>query len=616
MKEFILLESNFNLKKIIKKISSSNIEIVTFDYKSHKILENEKISHRISENYLSENDIEDIKNESYSLTNWFQNEKISKLLTYENINIGSLFYVEFHYFLLSFLKKFLEIHRIITSNNNAKFYCVGSLADMTKQFSVEIEDIGDENNSSEFLYDDIKIPLTNSFNLNFSKKNFHRLKKISDNQLSKLLKSDDKSDDKSNKIVFVEFDPIKYEQMFLLSKEFPSEYFLFNRRRPSVWNLKSYSIIKNSKFTIPNFKKILDEALKKKVLQGKKIMIGNFNEVLESNEIFEDYFSIENKSFWKPLKGNFTKLCKKRILDAIEEIEISNEFLKKHDCASIVVWSENGFNEQIMISLAKKYKIPIILLQHGTYVDDLKAKDFNIFSGILPIKSDWFSVWGKEMLEYSKKCGISEKKIIVSGSPVHDKFLDNKQLKNNEYENCILLAPTAPRKYYINGLIVEEIESYEKIIEKICQVVLKTKKQLIVKQHPQAHEHDISNLIKKIDPSIKILKQGDITKIIEKCDAVIQVGLSTVILEAQALGKPAISIEVNYEWALPQFIQKDQCLRITINDLEMHLNKIINNNEYKNEIIQKGFSAINGNLANIGMASNLFLKFLENLSSK
>ena len=561
MKEFILLESNFNLKKIIKKISSSNIEIITFDYKSHKILKNEKISHRISENYLSENDIEDIKNKSYSLTNWFQNEKISKLLTYENINIGSLFYVEFHYFLLSFLKKFLEIQRIITLNDNAKFYCVGSLADMTKQFSVEIEDIGDENNSTEFLYDDIKIPLTNSFNLNFSKKNFHRLKKISDNQLSKLLKSDDKLDDKSNKIIFVEFDPIKYEQMFLLSKEFPSQYFLFNRRRPSIWNLKSYSVIKNSKFTIPNFNKIFDEILKKKISEGNRIMIENFDRILELNEFFDDYFSIENKSFWKPLKENFTKLCKKRILDAIEEIEISNEFLKKHDCASIVVWSENGFNEQIMISLAKKYKIPIILLQHGSYVDDLKAYDFNIFSGLLPIKSDWFSVWGKEMLEYSKKCGISEKKIIVSGSPVHDKFLDNKQLKNNEYENCILLAPTAPRKYYINGLIVEEIENYEKIIEEICQVVLKTKKQLIVKQHPQAHEHDISNLIKKIDPSIKILKQGDITKIIEKCDAVIQVGLSTAILEAQALGKPAISIEVNYEWALPQFIQKRSMLK-------------------------------------------------------
>ena len=616
MKEFIFLESNFNLKKIIKKISSSNIEIVTFDYKSHKILENEKISHRISDNYLSENDIEKIKNKSYSLTNWFQNEKISKLLTYENINIGSLFYVEFHYFLLSFLKKFLEIHRIITSNNNAKFYCVGSLADMTKQFSVETEDLGDENNSTEFLDDNIKIQLTNSFNLNFSKKNFHRLKKISDNQLSKLLKSDNKLHNQTNKIVFVEFDPIKYEQMFLLSKEFPSEYFLFNRRRPSVWNLKSYSIIKNSKFTIPNFKKILDEALKKKVSQGKKIMIGNFNEVLESNEIFEDYFSIENKSFWKPLKENFSKLCQKRILDAIEEIEISNEFLKKQNFSSIVVWSENGFNEQIMISLGKKYKIPIILLQHGSYVDDLKAKDFNIFSGILPIKSDWFSVWGKEMLEYSKKCGISEKKIIVSGSPAHDKFLDNKQSKNQEIENYILLVPTAPRRYYINGLIVEEIESYEKIIKKICQVVLKTKKQLIIKQHPQTHEHDISNLIKKIDPSIKILKQGDMTKIIGSCDAVIQVGLSTVILEAQALGKPTISIEVNYETGLYQFIQKDQCLRITINDLEMHLNKIINNNEYKNEIIQKGFSAIDGNLANIGMASNLFLKFLENLSSK
>ena len=48
----------------------------------------------------------------------------------------------------------------------------------------------------------------------------------------------------------------------------------------------------------------------------------------------------------------------------------------------------------------------------------------------------------------------------------------------------------------------------------------------------------------------------------------------------------------------------------------MHLNKIIDNNEYEKEIIQKGFSAVDSNLANIGMASKLFLKFLEDLSSK
>ena len=85
--------------------------------------------------------------------------------------------------------------------------------------------------------------------------------------------------------------------------------------------------------------------------------------------------------------------------------------LKKQNCSGIVVWSENGFNEQIVIGVSKKLKIPVILLQHGIYADDPKANEQNKFSGLLPLKSDKFAVWGKAMSDYAKNYGIDTEKI-------------------------------------------------------------------------------------------------------------------------------------------------------------------------------------------------------------
>ena len=611
MKKLILLKSNFNFEEAFKTISLSNSEIITFDYESHKLLKDKKINHTISENYLLKGDMENIRDESYNLTNWFKNEKISKLLTYEGINIGSLFQVEFQYLLLPFLKKFLEIKRVFELNKDKKFYCSTELFCMMNQFSKAIENIAENENNEKFLHDEIKFPLTNSFNIKFSKKNFLRLKNISDNKLSKLLKIEVKSHSNNKTVVFVEFDPIKYEKMFLLSKEFPIDCILFNRRRPSIWNLKSYSILKNSKFIIPNSAQLSNKTTKIKILEERTNFENNLEKILKLDELFKNYFVINNESFWSCIKQNFIKLCKKRIADAIEEIEVSKEFLKKHNCSNIVVWSENGFNEQIMISLAKKNKIPIVLLQHGVYVDDMKVRDFNIFSGLLPIKSDKFVTWGNVMSEYTKKCDITVEKITIVGSTAHDKFSSNN--RHDEMKNRILLAPTGPRKYYVNGLMIENIENYEKIIEKICNVVIKSGNELVVKKHPQIHEHDITKLVKNIDSSIKIVNKGDTMNLIQSSDIVIQVGISTIILEAQMLRKPTISIETSYDVALPQLIRDSTCIRTNVDNLEKELYRISHNEDYKQKILNKGIEGVNDNISNLGKGSELFLKYLQNV---
>ena len=73
-------------------------------------------------------------------------------------------------------------------------------------------------------------------------------------------------------ILFIEFDPIKYRKLFEISKNYSLNLILFNRRRPSIWNLKSYKIIKNSSFIIAD--NIIDQEAEN-IIQNeqKKIMV-------------------------------------------------------------------------------------------------------------------------------------------------------------------------------------------------------------------------------------------------------------------------------------------------------------------------------------------------------
>ena len=104
----VLFESDTNLKNVKKFISKNESLIITFDYKSHEILSRRKIPHKISDSFLGEKDIHFLQKETYRLTKWFETE-VSDSITYENINLGELFYIDFYFILLPIMKKFFEI---------------------------------------------------------------------------------------------------------------------------------------------------------------------------------------------------------------------------------------------------------------------------------------------------------------------------------------------------------------------------------------------------------------------------------------------------------------------------------------------------------------------------
>ena len=159
-----------------------------------------------------------------------------------------------------------------------------------------------------------------------------------------------KNEEKS--VLFVEFDPIKYEKLFKISKEYSLNFILFNRRRPSIWNLKSYNIIKNSNCIIANADDVLDENLNDIIREEQEEIVKKIERFWDKEEFFESHFIFDDESFWKIIKNDFLKLCTSRMKEAIYEINITKRIFEKFKISSIVCWSENGFNEQIAISLS------------------------------------------------------------------------------------------------------------------------------------------------------------------------------------------------------------------------------------------------------------------------
>src|SRR3989344_6865945 len=317
---------NFSIHNIVLFDSTSNIEIlknlekdtliITFDYKSHKLLSKNKIEHDISEKYLSEQDFKKIYKYSWTFSKWSDKSEISKELLYENINLGKLFYIEFHHFLVPIIKKFVEVIKIFNKYQGSSFFISSTLYNIAKQIIPSVNLLDKKQKQHDyFLYDSIKFQFTDAFGVKIPRKYYLQLKKISELALNTLLKENNpKTNSKS--ILLVEFDPTSYENFFKTSKYFKTELLLFNRRKPVVWNKKSFSIIKNSNCRIVSLNNFINGDILQKIktiqfLFEKKI--NNF----EDNDFFKTFFSIGNFTFWNVIKRDFLNLCKKRIFEAI-----------------------------------------------------------------------------------------------------------------------------------------------------------------------------------------------------------------------------------------------------------------------------------------------------------
>ena len=610
----VLYDSSFDINELINIIKEQDPLVISFDYESHKLLIKYKIKHKISDDYLSEKDIQNIQKNSYSLSQWFANPTISNILEFEGINLGQLFYIEFHFFLVPFLKKFVELTHIFKLYSDAKFVGSSQLYEIISTFTDNTIKLHNNVDEKQFLYDSVPLNLRffkKKFTINVSTKYYYKIKKIQEKIIDILFKNNHSITNNKPSILLIDFDTVRYQNLFLNFHKISSNIGLYNRRRPTIWNLKSFSIIKKIKCFIPSVFTLYDNNTKNLT----NTHISNIKQKIESlwnNEtFFNSFFSINGFSFWSILRPRLIELTEKNIDAGIREIMITKNLFKKYKINSILLWSETAFSDIISIKIAKQHNISTAFIQHGLLDESDKNYEFIKFAKQFPVYCDKFIVWGKEHQRYAISRGFPSEKIEIIGSPIHETIFDTK-LNSNLTNDYILLATSSPVDAFTNDLLVRTNENYELAIEKICKTVVKMNKKLVIKLHPSQAELDVTELVKKIDPNIIVIKNYDIVSLIKSCEAFVTIDISTSILEAQILEKPVISVTVKED--LPnnsEVYKSNSCTRCSIDNFEISLNLILNNIDYRKKQIENGNAFVNEYLSNQKNVSKTLLSFLE-----
>ena len=610
----IFLIDSSSVDYFLKHITNYK-KIITFDYDSHIKLNKNKIDHITSDDFITPSELTELDKQSFIFSTWYKENELSDCLIYKKINLGQLFHIDFFIYFLPLLKNFFEIRKIYLFYKTENFVAPYNLYKILNKFTNNVKLLKEETlDPINYYLDslDYKFKIKNySFKLTLTKNKIEKLKNFMDNFFKNLFHKKLNNNKKSH--LLIEFDSIKFKNLF---HTFPdsSNFISYNRRRPTIWNLASYSIIKNSNSYFFTENELLNNEVELNILNSKVWINNALSCMNEYDHIFKNFFSFSEGDLWLIIKDSFFDLCKIRFKELIKEIELAEQLFKKIKFSSVLIWSENGITEQIISHFAKINHVPIILLQHGLYYDHHLAKNLNTFQGILPINSDIFAVWGNEMNNFSKNMNLDSKKIQLIGSPrLETIFKINKQKLEQNY---ILVATQGPTNNSICDMDVKLIEKYVNTIKEICNISTKLNENLIFKLHPDPHEMNIENIVNSINPSIKIIKSGSITDLIKNCKIFVTIDISTTILEAQILEKPVISISVkNYDVGDEEskIFLSNSCIHTDIKFFESHLSKIIHDKIFKNELIQNGLNFVDNYLINQKNSSKCLIDFLQKL---
>ena len=613
----VLFDSTSDFDDLDETISNNKSKIISFDYETHKILNDKKINHEVSDSYLSREDLRTIQKTAYSVSEWFSTDISSKYIYYKNVNLGSLIQGELINILVNYIKKVFELYKISKQFNDSTFVSSSRCHEIMKNFSKNIMKFKNSKmkNLEQLPLNSTKVRMkigtkNHSMEFKISQNLFTKLKGISEKSSNLFLPKNHSTEENSKNILVMEFNTVRYQTFFEQMSNSDLNFVIYNRRSPAFWNIQSYNLIKQSDCIIETRNSLYDSRMKNMISYGKTQIKSNLLDFFAIENFFKSFFSFDGISFWSSFKSFFKNYLIKRALEFIEEIELLAKLLEKYTFSSILILSEAGPHERIAIQLAKQKEIPVCLVQHGVNWDTKESYDMNVAQGALPLKSDYFLCWGRITEKYSKDLGIKPEKIHSIGSPIFDRLRFDEQ--NSSKNNCVLLAAAGPTKEDSSDLTVEIIEKYMNAIKKICQLLTKYNKKLIIKTHPSPDELDLSFIAKQINSKIEVIKEGNISPLIRSSDLMIVTDLTSPILDAHILGRPVISLSVKDNgWGIPTAFKNNSCLMTDLEKLDEDLKSVLNNEHVRNQLIINGTKSSKEYLSYQSNGSKELIKFLE-----
>ena len=621
-KTIVFLEDGKIPNNLLSKIKvEKNVEIFSLNYDTHLELSKQDIVHTMAEIFLTTEDQKLIDNMAFRLsTTWHHDKNIQNFLKYEEISLPSLIENEVFQYLLPILRNAVCILRIIEKvkpsmilsktllNNFLEQICKSknisfNLFEFNKQLILALDQIHIKFNLGPLP---IKFSISRTF--------YNKIKNISDKIINSLFNFNPNQNSIKKNILLLDFNPMSYKLLLKELSILDKNIILLNQRRPAIWNLKSFLIMRKLNCKIFNLNSF-NSNIKSQINSDLNKFENNLNLLFENNLIFNDLFLLEQFTLWPSIKKSFSNICNSRLSESVKRILLIKKFFMDYKFNVILEWAEAGQEEKEILSIANQQNIPSIMLQHAIITTSPYWIPTARFIGDFGDKlmSTKQAVWGEAQKEYALSLKHKNENIFVSGSPRFDEFFNNNDNKLNS-KGIILFAPvgasTVSTKYH-NSL---SFENFDNFVRQICKIRKNfPDKKLIIKPHPsQSNLNNVQKLIKQIDPNIIISYSTNIIKLIKECDVLITTNNSTIALESIILKKPTISLQTEH-WALDEPISKSGAILpiCNIEDIEPNLKKILTNEDFKNKLLKRSENFVKENISFQGNSSQILANFLN-----
>ena len=611
------------ISKSVQNFSSiKNTEytkIITFDYTSHKNLQQLDVKHSTAESFLNNDERLWIFDTVKKFQNWYNDNAVFKNFELEGINLlGLLDGIELHTFLMEKLIIFWTIKKIIESEKPNIVECPFEMNEMiqllSKNNSVNIK-INSEEKENKLFWDSINvkhnignIPIS----MKISRTKYNKLKNIVDKTVSSTfgLWFDFKNKNKKT-ILLLELFPPLYEELIRNLNNNENNVIIINRRRPVTLDRNSIKILKESNCKLISKNDLVKQDDKKKILKFQAEYLEKLAQIWSHNEHFNEIFKINNIEFWSIIKHDLKRVYENRMSGYIEEVIFAKKLFKKINISCILSLYDIGETEKIFLN-CKNDNVPSFLLEHGFSLFFNESKRFASESSYDTFK-DKIVLWSNHQKEFLvSNFNIQPDRIYPIGSPRHDKLIKFEEKKKDKDTLSVLIAPTPITQ--LQGFdTTENHEKFEKLVQRLCKIFQEKYPNinLVFKIHPSQSEHndEIKEIIEKYSNNSQIHYLTPVLDLIQSSDLVITItpegwAPSTIILESMSLGKPTINIVLDQQFFPFEYINQNSILAISDDsNLENNIDKILFDDKFRKELSMNAKNFARNFLNNFGCAS-------------
>ena len=300
-----------------------------------------------------------------------------------------------------------------------------------------------------------------------------------------------------------------------------------------------------------------------------------------------------------------------RLDEYLEYLVTTKKILESLAIESIAMLNEVSETENTILKFNRS-KIPTFLLQHSflRYDPTISEAQWRYEDQkMVPLKSDYFLIWGNSDYEFFSKFGLPTSKLKITGSARHDSFFAYPETSYNSKTVLLALSPLNDRIGW-NG--TNSAIKYEEHLTNIINIIKNISGvKIIVKLHPGENWHNLSLLefFKKNYKDIPVYQIRSSKNVIQSSDLTININPysfdpSTIMLESMILNKPTMLISLDEQFTNLEYDDNNPIVGLSYRaNIEKYIKKILYDDKFQQILLEKNKFYLKKFLANHGNAS-------------